>query len=50
MKEGSPGLVMPAFSRFSDEDLAALVTWLRSTQSQQPPWPDVLERVRNLRN
>ena len=50
VNDGSPGLVMPAFPELGDEEVAALVTWLRSTQSQQPPWPDVLERVRNLRN
>lgn len=47
--DGVPGVMMPAFASLSDEDLTALVTWLRSTQSERAPWPDVAERVRSLR-
>lgn len=43
--DGEPGAWMPAYAgALSDEQLADLVTYLRSTTGK-PPWPDVLAEV-----
>lgn len=50
IEDGLPGVMMPGFaSALSDEDLVSLVTFLRETQSSQPAWSNLSERVRSLR-
>ncbi|WP_193165537.1 cytochrome c [Microbulbifer hainanensis] len=46
--EGTPGIVMPAFATFSDDDIANLAEFLRS-RAGRPPWSDVHERLKDLR-
>lgn len=48
-KDGAPGVVMPAFSRFSDADVARIATWLRATRTTKAPWPDVEKKVAAIR-
>jgi mono/diheme cytochrome c family protein len=48
--EGLPDTMMPSFAHsFSDADIAALAAWLRSTRTDQPPWPELPSRVTALR-
>lgn len=48
--EGLPGLVMPAYAHtFTDAQVAALAAWLRRTQTDQPPWPDLEKKVAAVR-
>jgi mono/diheme cytochrome c family protein len=47
---GEPGRIMPGFEgTLSDEELTALVTWLRRQGTDQPPWNDVAKAVRQDR-
>jgi mono/diheme cytochrome c family protein len=48
---GTPTALMPGFSdAFTDEQLAALVTFVRANFSEQPAWKDVQDQVRRLRH
>jgi anthranilate phosphoribosyltransferase len=41
---------MPGFAdSMTDEQIAALLTYLRARFSNQPPWTDIAETVRNAR-
>ena len=43
-----PGRFMPAFgTSLSDEQLVALLTYLRASAAAAPPWPDLAARVRD---
>jgi len=46
---GVPGVMMPGFASLDDAEIASLVTWLRSTQTELEPWGEVEARVRDLR-
>lgn len=49
--EGEAGRWMPAFEgSLTDEQLAALVVWLRRQGTDAPPWPDVLRTVKESGN
>ncbi|HXE48349.1 MAG TPA: cytochrome c [Ramlibacter sp.] len=49
--DGGPGRWMPPFEgSFTDEQFAALVTWLRRQGTDAPPWPDVLRTVKESGN
>jgi mono/diheme cytochrome c family protein len=48
--EGERGSMMPGFSgAISDDQLAALLTFLRAQFSDQPPWPDVAKDIEAAR-
>jgi mono/diheme cytochrome c family protein len=48
--EGERGSIMPGFAgALSDEDLAALLGYLRARFSDQPPWPDVSKDIEQAR-
>ena len=48
--DGERGPTMPGFAgAFTDEQVAALVTYLRSTYSDRPEWPDVERDVRRVK-
>jgi len=48
---GEPGRWMPPFEgSLTDEQLAALVVWLRRQGADAPPWPDVLRTVKENGN
>jgi mono/diheme cytochrome c family protein len=47
---GAPAALMPGFAdAMTDRQVVALVTYLRGTFSDQPPWRDVEDRVRQAR-
>jgi mono/diheme cytochrome c family protein len=49
-REGERGPIMPGFAdSMTDEQIAALLTYLRTRFSNQPPWTDIAETVRNAR-
>jgi len=49
--EAAVGKSMPAFGgALSDEDLINLATFVRGHFSDQPAWPNLTERVREIRN
>jgi mono/diheme cytochrome c family protein len=48
-KEGAPGVVMPAFSGFSDTDVVKLATYLRATRTDKAAWPDLDKKVAAIR-
>jgi mono/diheme cytochrome c family protein len=48
-KDGAPGVVMPAFSRFSDADIVTLAAYLRATRTGKAPWPDLDKKVAAIR-
>jgi mono/diheme cytochrome c family protein len=48
-KAGAPGVVMPGFNRLSDADLANLATYLRSTRTEKPAWPNLQKKVAAIR-
>jgi mono/diheme cytochrome c family protein len=48
-KDGAPGVVMPAFSRFSDADIVTLAAYLRATRTSKPPWPGLDKKVAAIR-
>jgi mono/diheme cytochrome c family protein len=48
---GEPGRWMPAFEgTLSEDELTALVTWLRRQATDEPPWNDVAKAVRQDRS
>ncbi|PZU59113.1 MAG: aldehyde dehydrogenase [Sphingobium sp.] len=47
--DGVPGVVMPAFSHFSDADVARIATYLRATRTDKAPWTDVEKTVAKIR-
>ena len=48
--EGSQGVVMPAFrSALDDRQIAAIAAYLRASRTDLPAWPDLPERVGELR-
>jgi mono/diheme cytochrome c family protein len=48
--EGISGAMMPPFaSALSDSEIAALASYLRSTQTDRPPWTDLSERITAVR-
>jgi mono/diheme cytochrome c family protein len=47
----SSGMQMPAFGHaMTDADVAALVAYLRSANSKQPPWTDLPSKVSSIRS
>ncbi len=46
---GAPGIVMPAFDRFSDADIALIAGYLRASRTDKAPWPDLEKSVRTIR-
>lgn len=48
-KDGAPGVVMPAFSHFSDADVARIAAYLRATRTGKRPWPDLEKKVAAVR-
>jgi mono/diheme cytochrome c family protein len=49
-REGERSPIMPGFAdSMTDEQIAALLTYLRARFSDQPPWTDTAEIVRNAR-
>jgi len=49
--EGEPGRWMPAFEgNLTDDQLTALVIWLRRQGTDAPPWADVARTVRETGN
>ncbi len=48
-KDGAPGVVMPAFSHFSDADVARIAAYLRATRTDRKPWPDLEKKVAAVR-
>ncbi len=49
-KDGAPGVVMPAFARgMTNDDVALIAAYLRSTRTHQAPWPDLPARVAQIR-
>lgn len=50
LEEGIPGAMMPAFGEaLTDREVASLLAFLRSSQTDQPAWSDLEEQVRNQR-
>jgi mono/diheme cytochrome c family protein len=49
LKEGIPGLVMPAFADLSDADIAQLSAYLRRTRTDQRSWTDLEAKVAAIR-
>ncbi|AGH48197.1 MULTISPECIES: cytochrome c [Sphingomonadales] len=47
--DGVPGVVMPAFSRFSDADIARIAAYLRATRTRKGPWLDLERKVAQVR-
>jgi mono/diheme cytochrome c family protein len=46
--DGQPGRWMPPFEgSLTDQQLAALVVWLRRQGTDAPPWKDVLKTVKD---
>ncbi len=51
VKDGLPGAMMPAFGAgLSDDDIAALANYLRSSRTTLPPWPNVAAVVARVRS
>lgn len=48
-RDGAPGVVMPAFSRFTDADIARVAAYLRATRTGKAPWPDLEKKVAAIR-
>jgi mono/diheme cytochrome c family protein len=44
-QQGATGVVMPAFSGFTDADIARIAAYLRATRTNKAPWPDLVEKV-----
>ncbi|WP_374571845.1 cytochrome c [Phenylobacterium sp.] len=49
-EDGAPGVVMPAFSRLSDADVARLAAYLRATRTDKPAWPDLEKKIAAIRS
>jgi mono/diheme cytochrome c family protein len=43
--QGAPGVVMPAFSGFTDADLSRIAAYLRATRTAKAPWPDLEQKI-----
>lgn len=51
VKGGLPGVMMPGFGHaLNDNDIADLLAFLRRTHNNEPPWPNLAQRVAQLRN
>ena len=51
VKDGLPGTMMPAFGvGMSDDDVAAIATYLRKSRTTLPPWTDVPGVVARVRS
>jgi mono/diheme cytochrome c family protein len=49
-KDGAPGIVMPGFARgMTDEDVALLASYLRTTRTDKAPWPNLARQVAQIR-
>jgi len=49
-KDGAPGIVMPSFGRgMTDDDVAQIAAYLRATRTNKAPWPDLTNRVGQIR-
>lgn len=49
-KDGAAGIVMPGFARgLTDEDVATIAGYLRSTRTTKAPWPDLGKQVAAIR-
>jgi mono/diheme cytochrome c family protein len=48
-KDGAPGVVMPAFTGFTDADIARIAAYLRATRTSKPAWPDLERTVARIR-
>lgn len=49
-KDGAPGVVMPAFSTFTNADVARVAAYLRATRTAKGPWPDLEKKVADIRS
>lgn len=49
-QDGAPGVVMPAFSTFTDADVARVAAYLRATRTAKGPWPDLEKKVAAIRS
>jgi mono/diheme cytochrome c family protein len=51
LKDGLAGAMMPAFGAgLSDDDIAALANYLRTSRTALPPWQDVPAVVARVRS
>jgi mono/diheme cytochrome c family protein len=49
-KDGAPGIVMPGFARgMTDQDVAQIASYLRTTRTRQAPWPNLVSQVARIR-
>ncbi len=49
-KEGAGGIVMPGFARgMTDEDVASIAAYLRSTRTEKAQWPNLTKQVAAIR-
>ena len=48
-RDGAPGVVMPAFTGFTDADVARIAAYLRATRTSKAPWPDLKGKVAAIR-
>jgi mono/diheme cytochrome c family protein len=48
-QDGAPGVVMPAFSGFTDADVARIAAYLRATRTTRAPWPDLEKKIAQVR-
>ncbi|PYE17237.1 c-type cytochrome [Paraburkholderia silvatlantica] len=50
-KDGASGIVMPGFARgMTDEDVAKIAAYLRSTRTEKAPWPNLAKQVAAIRH
>jgi mono/diheme cytochrome c family protein len=48
--QGQTSPVMPGYAgALTDDELAELMAWLRARYTDEPPWPDVAQKVREAR-
>jgi mono/diheme cytochrome c family protein len=47
--DGAPGVVMPAFTGFSNADVAGIASYLRATRTNRPAWTDLENKVAVIR-
>jgi mono/diheme cytochrome c family protein len=49
--EGMQNISMPGFAQtMTDEDVARIAAYLRSSRTTEAPWPDLVSRVATLRS
>ncbi|WP_082845605.1 cytochrome c [Paraburkholderia caribensis] len=49
-RDGAPGIVMPSFARgLSDQDVASIANYLRTTRTSKASWPDLDKKVAQIR-